>query len=65
MSILDSSIAPYLLILAVFAVLLGFFRKTLIRVLVFLAAEILIFVLYPGMLDRLKSVVLLIRNSIS
>jgi hypothetical protein len=65
MSILDSQLAPYIIILAFLAVLMGFFRKTLIRVIVFLAGELLLLVLYPGLLDHLKAFVLMIRNSLS
>jgi|GEM_PF-5872720 len=47
MSILDSSIAPYLTILVILAVLAGFFRKTLVRVLIVVAVEIILLALFP------------------
>jgi len=51
MSILDSTIAPYLTILVILAVLAGFFRKTLIKVLIIVGVEIILLALFP-LLDQ-------------
>ena len=50
MAILDSTLAPYVFLLAGFGVLAGFFRKVLIRFVIFLALEILFFLLFPATL---------------
>jgi hypothetical protein len=50
MSILDSSIAPFLFMTAGVAVLAGFFRKTLVKLLIFFAVEVLFMALFPKML---------------
>lgn len=50
MSILDSSIAPMLFLLTGFAVLAGFFRKVLLRVVIILAVEIIFLALFPKLL---------------
>jgi hypothetical protein len=57
MSILDSSIAPYLTILVILAVLGGFFRKTLIRVLIIVGAEIILLALFPRLAEALLRMV--------
>ena len=59
MSILDSTIAPYLVILAIFAVLLGFFRKMLVKVIVVILVQLVLFALFPALL---KSFVNLIQT---
>ena len=53
MSILDSVIAPYLTILVMFAVMAGFFRKTLIKVLVIVVLEIVLMALFPRLAESL------------
>jgi hypothetical protein len=57
MSILDSAIAPYFTILVIFAVLAGFFRKTLIRVVVVVIVEILLMALFPRLAEALLKAV--------
>jgi hypothetical protein len=50
MSILDSSIAPIIFLLAGLGVLAGFFRKTLLKFLIFFAIEIVFLALFPKLL---------------
>ncbi len=50
MSILDSAIAPYLFLLAGIGVLAGFFRKTLIKLVLFFLVEVLFLALFPKLL---------------
>lgn len=61
MSILDSSIAPGIFLLAVFGVLAGFFRKTLIRVLITLVVTVIFLAIFPQLL--LKFVLLVQKLS--
>ena len=64
MSILDSQIAPVLILVAVFGVLLGFFRKTLLKVLVIILAEAVFFALFPSVLQKFVNLILAIRRSL-
>lgn len=47
MSILDSTIAPYMVVLVVVAVLAGFFRKALIHLIVLFLFMTLLLALFP------------------
>lgn len=62
MSILESSIAPYLTILVTFAVLAGFFRKTLIRVVIFLLVQVVLLALFPVLLVKFIELIQVIRG---
>lgn len=62
MSILESSIAPYLTILVTFAVLAGFFRKTLIKVLIILVAQVALLALFPVLLVKFIELIQLVRG---
>ncbi len=62
MSILESSIAPYLTILVTFAVLAGFFRKTLIKVIIILIAEVALLALFPALLLKFVELVQAVRG---
>jgi hypothetical protein len=57
MSIFDSSLAPYIFVLAGFAVLAGFFRKLLIKVVVTLAVVVLFLALFPKLLVHFVALV--------
>lgn len=62
MSILESSIAPYLTILVTFAVLAGFFRKTLVKVIIILIAEVALLALFPALLLKFVELVQAVRG---
>lgn len=62
MSILDSTIAPFLTLLTIFAVLAGFFRKTLLKVLVILVAAVLLLAMFPILLLKLTDLIQAIRH---
>ena len=64
MSILDSSIAPYLTLISIAAVLAGFFRKTLIRVVVVLLVELLLLALFPILLLRFIDLISTVLNAV-
>ena len=64
MSILDSTIAPYLIILAIFAVLVGFFRKIFLKVVIILLVQALLFALFPALLKSFVNLVTTIHNSL-
>lgn len=64
MSILDSSIAPYLTLLTIFAVLLGFFRKILVKVVIILLIEVAFFALFPSLLQSFVNLVISARHSL-
>ena len=64
MSILDSSIAPYLTLISIAAVLAGFFRKTLIRVVVVLLVELLLLALFPILLLRFIDLISTVHNAV-
>ena len=57
MSILDSSIAPYLILLTVVAVLGGFFRKILIHLAALVVAEVILLALFPILLVRFIDII--------
>jgi hypothetical protein len=63
MSILESSIAPYLTILVGFAVLAGFFRKTLVKVLIFLAIQVVLLALFPVLLVKFVELIQAVRGA--
>lgn len=50
MSILDSSIAPFIFLAAGLGILAGFFRKTLVKFLIFFLIELLFLALFPKLL---------------
>lgn len=64
MGLLDSSFAPLFIILAIFGVLAGFFRHLLAKVLVVLAVEVILFVLFPNLLVLLAELVAFVRRSL-
>lgn len=64
MSILDSSLAPGIFLLAGFAVLAGFFRKTLLRTAIILLIEIIFFALFPVALVSFVHLIVTIRQSL-
>ncbi|HSI21289.1 MAG TPA: hypothetical protein VLA04_06425 [Verrucomicrobiae bacterium] len=57
MSILDSSIAPYIFLVAGFSFLAGFFRKILVKVVIILAVEIIFLALFPKLLVHFVNLV--------
>jgi hypothetical protein len=57
MSIFDSSLAPYIFVLAGFGVLAGFFRKLLIKVVVTLAITVIFLALFPKLLVHFVALV--------
>lgn len=65
MSILDSNIAPYLMIIAGTAFLIAFFKHWLVRILLIVAIELAFLVMYPQFLVKLANLVQLIRHSLS
>lgn len=50
MSIADSSLAPYVVIALVVAVLAGFARKSLVHLLILLAVQVVLFAIFPKLL---------------
>lgn len=64
MSILESTIAPYLIILAIFAVLVGFFRKILVKVVIILLVQAVLFALFPALLKSFVNLVQTVRNAL-
>lgn len=64
MSILDSQIAPYLTILTIFAILLGFFRKMLVKVVIVLLVQVALFALFPSLLQTFVNLILSARHSL-
>ena len=48
---------PVLIIIAIFGVLIGFFRHLLVKVVVIIAVEVLLFVLFPDLLTKLAQLV--------
>ncbi len=64
MSILDSAIAPYLILLATFAVLGGFFRKALVRLVFLVVAELVLLALFPVLLVKFIELIQWVRNLI-
>lgn len=50
MSILDSSLAPFIFLIAGLGVLAGFFRKTLLKVAIFFLVELIFLALFPKLL---------------
>jgi hypothetical protein len=63
MSILDSTLAPFIFLLAGFAVLAGFFRKILLKVIIMLAVEIILLALFPQLLLKFVQLITTIRQS--
>lgn len=64
MSILDSSIAPFLFVIAGVAVLAGFFRKTLLKVAIFFAVELVFMALFPKLLVSFVNLVTKLSSAI-
>ncbi len=62
MSLLDSSITPYLTILVIFAVLAGFARKTLVKVIIFLLIFTILMALFPALLVKYTELIRSIRG---
>jgi hypothetical protein len=62
MSILESSIAPYLTLLVTFAVLAGFFRKMLVKVVIIIAAEVVLLALFPALLLKFIELIQAVRG---
>lgn len=64
MSILESQIAPYLTILVIFAVLIGFFRKSLVKIVIVLVVQIILFALFPVLLSQFANLIFAVRNAV-
>jgi hypothetical protein len=62
---LDINNMPYLVVLIIFGILLGFFRRLFVKVLVTLIVEVALFILFPGLLDALVRLVDYVRRSLS
>lgn len=50
MSIAESSLAPYIVVALVVVVLAGFARKSLVHLLILLAAQVVLFAIFPKLL---------------
>lgn len=55
---------PVVLVLAIFGVLLGFFRHLLVKVLLILLVEVALFILFPTLLIYLVDLVSAVRHSL-
>lgn len=64
MSILDSSIAPYLTLLIIVAVLAGFFRKSLVHTAVTLLVITVLLALFPVLLEKYIGIIRFVRGII-
>lgn len=61
----NSSIAPFIILIIIFGVLIGFFRHLLVKVLAILAIEVALFIFYPNLLTKLAELVEFVRRSLS
>ncbi|MBU6389328.1 hypothetical protein KGQ71_02310 [Patescibacteria group bacterium] len=64
MSLLDSHIAPYLIILSAFVILTGFFRRLLVKVIIVLILELILFTFYPWLLVEIGNLIGTIRGAL-
>lgn len=55
---------PFVVILAIFGILAGFFRSLLVKVVVVLAAEIVLFVMFPNLLVKFAQLIGAIRAAL-
>lgn len=62
MSILESSLAPYLVLVVIVAVLGGFFRKTLIRMIFAVVGVTILLVLFNPLLLQYLNLILFLRR---
>lgn len=64
MSIFDSSIAPFIFLVAGLGVLAGFFRKLFFKVLIILAIEIVFLALFPKLLLKFVELISKLSSAI-
>jgi hypothetical protein len=65
MNLADSAIAPYITLLVIFAVLAGFFRKALVKVILTVVILIVLLAIFPQLALQLLSAVAYVRGLIS
>jgi hypothetical protein len=65
MSIFDSSLAPFLILIAIGAVLIAFFRKLFLKVVITLVLFTLLLTAFPILLQKYFSLILSIRHLFS
>lgn len=63
MSIFDSTLAPYIFVIAIMGVLLGFFRKLFLKVVIILVVLILLFALFPRLLLAFTNLVATVHSA--
>ncbi|MCC2631798.1 MAG: hypothetical protein K0S20_497 [Patescibacteria group bacterium] len=62
---MDGSFLPIFIVLAIFGILAGFFRKLFGKVVVVLAIQIALFVFFPELLIKFAQLIAVIRDAVN